>query len=44
MTIVPSKKGFKLKSHTGKNLGDFETKLKAIRREQQVNYFKHKKQ
>ena len=32
---------FELVSHTGKNLGTYATKAQALKRERQVNYFKH---
>lgn len=42
--IEKVKGGFELKSKsTGKNLGKYPTKSQAKEREQQVNYFKHKK-
>ncbi len=34
------KAGYELKSHTGKNLGVFPTKVEALHREAQVQYFK----
>ena len=42
-TIVKVDGKFRLVSkNTGKNLGTFDTKEKAIERERQVQYFKHK--
>lgn len=38
--ILKEKKGYKLISHTGKNLGQYPTKNLAKKREQQVEYFK----
>lgn len=40
--IKPSKKGFKVVSKSGRNMGDFATRLEAAKRIQQVEYFKHK--
>lgn len=37
------KGGFRLVSHTGKNLGTFPTRKQAMKRERQVNFFKHRK-
>lgn len=37
------KGGFRLVSHSGKNLGTYKSKAGAKKREQQVNYFKHKR-
>lgn len=34
---------YKLISHTGKNLGTFNSRAEALKREKQVNYFKNKK-
>lgn len=42
MTIKKVPGGYKLVSHTGKNLGKYPSKKQAQRREKQVNYFKHK--
>ena len=39
--ITKVKGGFELKSHKGKNLGKYPTKSGAVKREKQVNYFKH---
>lgn len=33
--------GYRLVSHTGKNLGTFATHEEAMHREKQVNFFKH---
>lgn len=41
-TIVKVGSQYELKSHTGKNLGKYPTRAGAEKREQQVNYFKHK--
>ena len=41
--IKKSKKGYKVVSKSGKNLGDFATKVEAARRLAQIEYFKHKK-
>ena len=42
--MVIRKKGRKytLYSHTGKILGKFTSKNKAVKRERQINYFKNK--
>lgn len=37
------KGGYRLVSHSGKNLGTYATKAGAKKREAQVNYFKAKK-
>jgi hypothetical protein len=34
--------GYRLVSHTGKNLGTFSSKAQAQKREAQVNFFKHR--
>lgn len=36
------KGGYRLVSHTGKNLGTFKTKAAAEKRERQVQFFKHR--
>ena len=43
MTIRKVKGGYRLVSHSGKNLGTSKTKAGAKKREKQVNYFKHRK-
>jgi hypothetical protein len=43
MTIKKVKGGYRLVSKTGKNLGTYDTKAGAEKRERQVQYFKHKK-
>jgi hypothetical protein len=35
------KDGYRLYSHTGKNLGTFDSKAGAEKHEREVNYFKH---
>lgn len=35
--------GYRLVSHTGKNLGTYKSKAGARKRERQVQYFKHRK-
>lgn len=42
MTIRKVKEGYRLESHTGKNLGTYDTRGGAEQRERQVQYFKHK--
>ena len=42
MTIKKVKEGYRLESHTGKNLGTYASKAGAEKRERQVQYFKHK--
>lgn len=42
MTIKKTKDGFRLESKKGKNLGTYDTKEGAEKREKQVQYFKHK--
>jgi len=37
------KSGYRLYSHSGKNLGTFDTRSAAEKHEREVNYFKHKK-
>lgn len=37
------KGGYRLVSKEGKNLGTFKTREEAVKREKQVQYFKHKK-
>jgi hypothetical protein len=37
------KDGYRLYSHSGKNLGTYDTRAGAENRERQVQYFKHKK-
>lgn len=39
--IVRSGGGFELKSHKGKNLGKYSSRAGALKRERQVEYFKH---
>ena len=42
--IIKTKKGYKLVSKsTGRNLGEFKTRAQAVKRERQVQYFKHLK-
>lgn len=41
--IKRSEKGYKVVSKSGKNLGDFKSRLEAARRLAQVEYFKKKK-
>lgn len=41
--IKKTKDGYRLVSHTGKNLGTYPSKKGAEKREKQVNYFKHLK-
>ena len=41
--IRKTKKGYKVKSKKGKNLGEYKTKKEAERRLKQIEYFKHKK-
>lgn len=43
MTVKKVKGGYKLVSHTGKNLGTAKTKAGIEKRERQVQYFKHRK-
>ena len=43
MTIRKVKSGYRLVSHTGKNLGTSKSRAGAVKRERQVQYFKHKK-
>jgi hypothetical protein len=43
MTIKKVKGGYRLESKKGKNLGTYDTKAGAEKRERQVQYFKHKK-
>lgn len=40
--IKKTKSGYKVVSHSGKNLGKSSTKKGAIKRLKQVEYFKHK--
>lgn len=42
MTIKKVKEGYRLVSKKGKNLGTYDTKAGAEKRERQVQYFKHK--
>jgi hypothetical protein len=42
MTIRKVKGGYRLVSKSGKNLGTYDTKAGAEKRERQVQYFKHK--
>lgn len=42
MTIKKTKEGYRLVSKKGKNLGTYDTKTGAEKRERQVQYFKHK--
>lgn len=42
MTIKKLSEGYRLESKAGKNLGTYKTKHEAEKREQQVQYFKHK--
>jgi hypothetical protein len=44
MTIKKYRKGYRVYSRTGKNLGTFSNKADALRRLRQVEYFKKKKQ
>ena len=37
------KDGYRLYSHSGKNLGTFDSKTGAEKHEREVQYFKHKK-
>lgn len=37
------KGGYRLLSHTGKNLGTFKTRAEAMKREREVKMFKHMK-
>jgi hypothetical protein len=37
------KSGYRLYSHKGRNLGTYPTRAGAKKREQQVQFFKHKK-
>lgn len=41
--ITKSKKGYRVESKKGKNLGDFRSRLEAVRRLGQVEYFKKHK-
>jgi len=42
MTIKRVGKGkFRLVSHKGKNLGTYSSRSGAVKREREVNYFKH---
>jgi hypothetical protein len=42
--IIKVKGGYRLVSKkTGRNLGTFKTKAEALKRERQVQFFKHKK-
>lgn len=34
---------FRLYSHKGKNLGTYASRAGAVKRERQVNYFKHRR-
>ena len=43
MTIRKTSGGYRLVSHSGKNLGTFTTKAQAIKHEKRVQFFKHKK-
>lgn len=43
MTIRKVKGGYRLVSKKGKNLGTYDTREGAEKRERQVEYFKHKK-
>ena len=36
------KRGFRIYSHTGKNLGTFKSRKGAEKHEREINYFKHK--
>lgn len=40
--IVKTDKGYRLLSHKGKNLGDFDTQEASEKHEREVKYFKHK--
>lgn len=42
MTIKKVKEGYRLISKKGKNLGTYDSKAGAKKREKQVQYFKHK--
>lgn len=42
MTIKKVKEGYRLESKKGKNLGTYDSKEGAEKRERQVQYFKHK--
>jgi len=42
MTIRKTKSGYRVVSHSGKNMGDVKTKAAAKKRLRQVEYFKHK--
>lgn len=44
MTIKKVQGGYRLLSKSGKNLGTYETKEGAEKRERQVQYFKHRKE
>ena len=39
----PGKRKWGLYSHTGRRLGEFNSKKAALKRERQIAYFKHKK-
>ncbi len=44
MTIRKIKGGYRLLSKTtGKNLGTYKTKAEALKRERQIQFFKHQK-
>ena len=43
MTIRKVKGGYRLVSKKGKNLGTFKTRAEAVKREKEVQFFKHKK-
>jgi hypothetical protein len=43
MTIKKVKDGYRLVSKKGKNLGTYQDKAGAAKREKQVQYFKHAK-
>jgi hypothetical protein len=43
MTIVKTSGGYKVVSHTGKNLGESKSKEGAVKRLRQVEYFKRLK-
>lgn len=41
--IKKTKSGFKVVSHTGKNLGEYQTKEEAQKRLRTIEFFKHLK-
>jgi hypothetical protein len=43
MTIRKVKGGYRLLSRSGRNLGTSKTKAGAVKRERQVEYFKHRR-